>query len=66
LVVPVAIVGWPLFLVLDGIGTGFAFWVSAGALALANTGVGVALNRLAAAAVHRSFRPAATNGGVEG
>jgi hypothetical protein len=66
LVLPVATIGWPMLLVLDGVGTGVAFWVSAGAFALANTIAGVAVNRLAVAAAHRAFQPAATKAASAG
>ncbi len=66
LVLPVATIGWPTLLVLDGVDTGVAFWVSAGAFALANTTVGVAINRLAVAAAHRAFRPAAAKAANHG
>jgi hypothetical protein len=61
-VLPVAAVGWPAWLVVDGIGAGLGFWLTAAAVALANTAVGVAVNRIATAAVRRSPRTVAKAG----
>jgi len=54
--VPIAAVGWPVMLILDGIGTGWAFGASAGALAAANVGIAVALHRGAALLIRRLAR----------
>lgn len=44
-VVPLAAVGWPLLLMVEDVGSGVGFAMSAGALAAANTFVGVAVRR---------------------
>ena len=44
-VVPLAAVGWALLLMVEGVGSGAGFAVSAGALGAANTFVGVAVRR---------------------
>ncbi len=45
--VPIAAVGWPVLLIVDGVGTGntWAFAVSAGALAAGNVGIAVGVHR---------------------
>lgn len=53
LVLPLAALAWPAWLVADGIASGMPFIVGSGLLAFANTGVGVLLNRLAATGFKR-------------
>lgn len=43
--VPIAAVAWPVLLMVDGIGAGWRFGVSAGALAAANVAFAVAIHR---------------------
>ncbi len=45
--VPIAAVGWPVLLIIDGVGTGntWGFTVSAGALAAGNVGIAVGVHR---------------------
>jgi len=54
--VPVAAIGWPALLLLDGIGQGWGFAAGAGALAAANVAVAVALHRGAAYVIRRLVR----------
>jgi hypothetical protein len=57
-VVPVATVGWVVWLVADGFGSGLEFAVEAGALALVNVAVGVLVYQAGAVVVDRLSRRA--------
>ena len=54
--VPIAAVAWPVLLMVDGIGAGWRFGVSAGAVAAANVAFAVALHRGTASLIRRLAR----------